>query len=187
MKIELETPSGLKITFEGDENSFKLFTGFLTELPGLADTLGASTAAQALPGPDRPDADEELEGAHADPLDPRHVASRLDAVEAKSDIDRITVMAQLAVDADRDGLDYELAARLFEDLGYPKPPRWAKTFSNAKARGYLRSAGERGVWRPTVQGENFARYGRKEAPPRRRAPAARRANQISLPAGGDDD
>jgi hypothetical protein len=184
MKIELETPSGLRITFEGDEDDFELFTGFLTELPGLAETLGSRPAElppaeKKPPTPDEPPNGGDSFGAH-------QVATRFEAVEAKTDIDRVTVIAQLAVESGADGVDYDTADRIFEELGYPKPNRWAKTFHNAKVRGFLRSAGERGTWRPTVQGENFARLGRKDAPTRRRTPS-RRPNQNALGPGGDSD
>lgn len=106
-------------------------------------------------------------------LDVRRIATELERVEAKSDIDRVTVFAQAAKDAGMEGINYETADRLYEELGIPKPSRWAKPFSNAKQRGLVRNLAY-GLWGPTVAGENFARHGiRPQA--RRRATTRRDA------------
>ena len=67
-------------------------------------------------------------------------------------------MAQAAVDAGLEGIDFATAEQLYGDLGIRKPLRFPKAFSNAKTRGLVKNV-KRGVWAPTVQGENYARYG----------------------------
>lgn len=67
-------------------------------------------------------------------------------------------MAQAAVEAGKEGIDYETVTRLYNDLGYKKPSRFTKTFSNARIKNYVKNVGQ-GMWRPTVPGENFAKLG----------------------------
>lgn len=170
IKIELELPSGLRIFFEGDEAGFDRFTRFLSELPGFVESLALPAASSAPP------TSEELETPASEngELSARSVADRLSAVNAGSDIERVTVFAQLAVEAGREGIDYETCDRLYTELGIPKPSRWARTFFAAKQRNLVRSVG-RGLWKPTIQGENMARLGHR--------PALRRAG---VKAGGED-
>jgi hypothetical protein len=101
-------------------------------------------------------------------IDVRALAERLATLEAKSDIDRVTVMAHAAMEAGLAGIDYGLAENLFVELGERKPTRIRATFQNARARGLVHPAG-RGTWAPTVAGENYARLGHKK--PRQRASA----------------
>jgi hypothetical protein len=157
MKITLELANGDKIAFEGDEADFERFNKWLAKPPALVEKLGATPApaSRALPG-NGGTANKELEAGDA--LDPRIVAERIKAVGAATDIEKVTVMAQAAVDAGREGLDYATVERLYSDLGFKKPPRFTKTFSNAKTRNLVKSVSQ-GVWRPTVPGENFARLG----------------------------
>lgn len=159
MKIAVELPNGARIEFEGENEEFRLFTAFLTKPPELIEGLGSMAAASNVPsllgGNAKPDALPA-----GDPLDPKHVAERLRSVGASTDIERVTVMAQLAVDAGRDGIDYATVERLYSDLGLRKPPRFTKTFSNAKTKNYVKSVSQ-GVWRPTVPGENFAKLGHR--------------------------
>lgn len=163
MKIELHLPSGLRITFEGDEAAFDRFTQFLTEPPSFVESLGHGPALQA---PDQPLELRAPSGEDAEPVDdalsPRGLHDRLARVGATTDIERVTVIAQAAVEAGKEGLDYSTVDRLYVELGLRKPARWPKTFANAKTRNLVRSVGQ-GVWRPTVVGENFARFGTRGA------------------------
>jgi hypothetical protein len=159
MKITLELPNGARIDFEGDEADFERFTKFLANPPALVEGLGSIPASTALSLPSRGDASGgELPAG--DPLDSRLIAERLKAVGAATDIERVTVMAQAAVEAGREGIDYATVTRLYDDLGIRKPSRFTKTFSNAKTRNLVKSVSQ-GVWRPTVPGENFARLGHR--------------------------
>jgi hypothetical protein len=164
MKISLQLPSGLQISFEGNEAAFDRFTEFLAEPPGFVENLGVSAPALAngtvheLEQGTSEDAPEQSD----DPLSSRVLHDRLREVGATTDIERVTVIAQAAVDAGKEAVDYSTVDRLYVELGLPKPARWAKTFSNAKARNLVRSVGH-GVWRPTVVGENFARFGARDS------------------------
>ena len=108
---------------------------------------------------------DEADGGSEAPrrIDVRALAQRLETLEAKSDIDRVTVMAHEACEAGLPGIDYETAERLFVELGERKPPRIRATFQNARTRGLVRVAG-RGIWAPTVAGENYARLGHRKRP-----------------------
>jgi hypothetical protein len=160
MKISLELPNGARIEFEGGNEEFKLFTDFLADPPELVDGLGSMTPQLAAAAVQNANV-KPAELGPADPLDPQHVAERLKAVSASTDIERVTVMAQLAVEAGRDGIDYRTVEQLYGDLGLKKPPRFTKTFSNAKTRNLVKSVSQ-GIWRPTVPGENFARLGHRQ-------------------------
>ena len=105
-------------------------------------------------------------------IDVRELAEQLGTLGAKSDIDRVTVMAHAAHEAGLAGIDYDAAERLFVELGERKPSRIRATFQNAKARGLVRPAG-RGTWAPTVAGENYARLGHKK--PKQRGAGGRSA------------
>ena len=184
MKISLELPSGLRITFEGDESEFEQFTGFLADVPGFVESLGLPVGTRDEQGFDDGLEDEDTGGA--DPLAARSVEARFRKVGATTDIERVTVIAQLAVEAGREGVDYDTTDRLFEELGHPKSPRWSRTFFNAKERNLVRSVG-RGLWRPTIHGENFARLGhRTDISPRRRG-ALPRAGSLPLEIEGGDE
>lgn len=172
--IEVKLPNGLEIRAEGDESVFDRVSALLKELRG-ANLEGAPS--------DPPDPDHGTNGGPGEtPLDVQELAARLTKVGATTDIERIAVLAQAAAEAGMEGLDYATVDRLFEELGQPKPPRWAKTFSNAKQRNYIRNVG-RGLWLPTVVGENFARYGKEGV--RRRALNAERPSPVpDDPEGG---
>lgn len=101
-------------------------------------------------------------------LDPNYVAARLEEVAANTDVERVTVMAAVAVDAGLPGLDIERAGELYRDLALKMPGMMRSTFSNAQTRGYLTNIGK-GVFKPTSVGLNFARLGiRKPSPAKRR-------------------
>jgi hypothetical protein len=175
MKISLRHPSGLEIEFEGDEKAFGRFAEFLSQdvgefVRGLspANIDNSEVPPLALPEASTETAYDsgtaETNGGGGNPLNPRVVAAHIERVEAKTDIDRVTVIAQAAVDAGLPGIDYATIEQLYTDMGLEKPMRFAKAFSNAKARGLVRSV-KHGTWAPTVQGENYARFGTK--PPKR--------------------
>jgi hypothetical protein len=111
----------------------------------------------------------------------------MQAVGATTDIERVAVLAQLAVEAGRPGIDAATADDLYEELGYPKPPRWSRTFFNAKQRNFVRMQG-RGVYRPTVQGENFARLGHRATTVVRPRPAVgAQRPQLAIDGGEEGD
>jgi hypothetical protein len=166
MKITIRHPAGLEISFEGNEEEFNRFTTFLGDPPSFVGALpAADRSAGGDGGPVR-------DGS----IDPQMIVSRFAEVGAASDVERVTVMAQIAVEAGRDGIDYPEVDRLYEQLGERKPANMRQTFSNAKRAGFVRSVGQ-GRWRPTVGGENFARLGIR---PRR----GRRGTQLA-PQGGE--
>ncbi len=105
---------------------------------------------------------QEAGGSEPDSLDPRAVAKTIERIGAKTDIERVTVIAQAAVDAGLPGIEYDAIDKLYGDMGIEKPARFAKAFSNAKGRGLVKSV-KHGTWAPTVQGENYARFGTKPA------------------------
>lgn len=186
MKISLKLASGATLEFEGDGEEFERISAFLSN-PPPALTASAPVSAQAVipAGVQHGDLGGEGLGEEVPPLDARNVATRLEGVGARSDMERVTVMAQLAVEAGEDGLDYGTVGRLYTELGFRKPPRFPKTFSNAKTAGLLRSV-KYGLWRPTVKGENYALgHGRPKDGGARRASAPSRTNDDAV--GGDDD
>lgn len=184
MKIELQLPSGLRITFEGDEAAFDRFTGFLNEPPGFVEHLGSGAAIEAADS--TPELEESTDGGSSgptdDPLSARALHERLREVGATTDMERVTVIAQAALEAGREAIDYSTVDTLYVELGLPKPARWAKTFANAKSRNLVRSVGH-GLWRPTVVGENFARFGTRETS---RSRARRSSERLELSPGEDE-
>lgn len=187
IKIGLRHPSGLEIEFEGDKDDFTAFAEFLTgDLGGFVQALTpASTGPTRVPaltraqddgGIEGSEGDDGLEGPDSGPLgsdgriDPRAVASRIAFLNASTDIERVTIIAQAAIDAGLEGIDYATIPRIYDDMGLPKPPRFPKAFSNAKGRGLVKSV-KYGVWAPTVQGENLARYGQRPNRRPKRGPA----------------
>jgi hypothetical protein len=179
LKISLRHPSGLEIDFEGDGEEFDRFAAFLSDkLSGLIGVAGPPRAGNGTvlaldPPSDTSDtADDELPvvlGQNGQ-IDARALGAQLERLDARTEIERVTVIAQAAIDAGLEGIDYDTIPRIYDDLGIPKPPRFAKAFSNAKDRGFVKSV-KGGVWAPTVQGENFARYGKRPARRARRGSA----------------
>ena len=100
-------------------------------------------------------------------LAPARVEAQFEAVGARTDVERVTVMAWLAREARALGLDVEAATHVYRELGLPTPGNWRSTFSNAATRGYIVNEG-RGIWRPTAVGENFARLGQRKPSPAKR-------------------
>jgi hypothetical protein len=187
MKFKL--PNGVE--FEGDAQEFAAFTSFLADLPTALQSEGLSEEPEGSGGDDGgstggdPGGDTGGDGPRGG-LAPGYVAERLSMVGASSDIERVTVIAQLAVEAGMAGADYQLTERLYTDLGLRKPARFTKAVANAKAKKYITTVGQ-GTWKPTYLGENYARgLGRATREPAHRRAAAQRP-QLSLHAGGDDD
>jgi hypothetical protein len=181
-QFTVKWPNGAEVTFEGDV-SFADLQAFLDRAEPPA-ALRETTQARSENTHHRDnggDGEEPLAVA----LDPARVQAQLDHVEARTDVERVTVMAWVAREAGAAGIDHDAAARIYRELGLPMPGNWRSTFSNAATRGYIVNEG-RGIWRPTSPGENFARLGqrRPSAAARRRN---RRAQPESLPLGGDGD
>jgi hypothetical protein len=156
MKVMIKLPSGLELSFEGDEPSFDRFTALLTDMPGFVETLGAGQ----IPDDTANNGQGALEpspGRSDNALDPKAIAERFTRVGASTDIDRVTVIAQAAMEAGMDGVDFVTAERIYDALALRKPAKWKAAFGNAKSRGYVQSAGAIGRWKPTVPGENFAK------------------------------
>lgn len=187
MKLTIKLPGGLEVEFEGDDDSFDRFTSFLGDLPGFVDSLGpVAPRPQVGPAPVAvvEDASSPIpEPGDGDTLDARSISERLEAVGAKTDIERVTVMAQAAIEAGREAIDFQTVDLLYTELGLRKPAQWKATFSNARTRGYVKNIGH-GRWRPTVPGENFARGHGKQRSPAKARGAADREPQLLPPEGG---
>lgn len=182
MKITIELPGPVGLTFEGDVDEFERFSGFVSELPELIGEIGPANAGELLEGGGG-DGDDGEDGTT--PLDPATLQARFSKVGASTDIERVTVIAQAAVESGREGADFALADKIYVALALAKPARWKVTFGNARTRGYLQNVG-RGVYKPTVPGENYARG--LGGPPKRR-PSQRTvsagASQAALESGSD--
>lgn len=151
MKLEITLPSGLRLAFEGERADLD-HTAELLKLDAVVGTgLEAPAANRALPPAGGADGNK-------DALDPKVLSERLKKVDAKNHIQRVTVMAQAAIDAGMEGLDFATVERLYKAIGVPKPGSWKATFSNARTAGQVQNVG-RGLWKPTTQGENYALYG----------------------------
>jgi len=168
-QFTIKYSNGAEVTFEGDV-SFKE----LREL--LADDLPRSLASPARGALGK---SREASEPSEDPLPPEaspemaridfgYLDARLEEVSARSDVERVTVLAHAAVEAGAPGLDIATAENWYRELALRMPGVWRSTFGNAQARGYLRNVG-RGLWRPTSAGENFARRGERKPSPARRA------------------
>jgi hypothetical protein len=184
MKFRFVHPSGLEISFEVDASDFERFKEYLPAevIRGVFERMSPGEAVdtdQLGAGGNEGGEDDasDDEAAKAGEIDVRKLAEDLERIGASSDIERVTVIAHAAGQAGMEGIDYSTMNRLYDELGYPKPPRWPKPFSNAKARGLVRNV-KYGIWLPTIQGENFARYGRRDT-------AKKRSGR--KPAGGATD
>lgn len=171
-KFEIKFPNGTEINFEGDEEAFEKFKSFLAEgVPTFVEAVQSASPALAgragvspQPSPFEGDSPEAVA-----PPTARIDIGRLNELiaVARSDVERVAVMAFAAVEFGLRGLDYATAEDWYRQLGLRRPGRMRSTFSNAATRGYIHSVG-RGLWRPTPAGENLAVRGE-----RRRAPQAR--------------
>jgi hypothetical protein len=168
MKIVVRHPNGIERTFEGTDEEL---TKAADLIPGFVDgfRVGQPARADTPPGEtpedetgERSDGEEGGgEALYPEALDPAQLHARFSEVNATTDIERVTVLAQAAVDAGMEGLDYETVADLYRKLGLRMPGKWRSTFSNAQNRGYIYSVG-RGKWKPTPAGYNLARLGEKQ-------------------------
>jgi hypothetical protein len=174
------------LEFEGELAEFDRLAG-VVEMP--ADLLARVRAGYEPDAPrDEAGQDKEVQDdggtstgvSGSGSIDVHALAQRLGTLGAKSDIDRVTVMAHAAKEAGLEGIDYKLAERLFVELGERKPTRIRATFQNAKARGLVRPAG-RGTWAPTVAGENYSRLGHKK--PKQRAAGGRTPARVGVSGG----
>jgi len=158
--------NGAEVTFEGDV-TFEEVRAFLNSEPPALVAAPAPGVLRAATATD-PDTSSKEEGPPRARLDANYVDARLQEVGARTDVERVTVMAAAAVDAGLPGLDIETAGSLYKDLALRMPGLMRSTFSNAQTRGYLTNIGK-GVFQPTSAGLNFARLGmRKPSPAKRR-------------------
>lgn len=171
IKLSLKHPSGLEVSFEGEADTLDQVIALLkAELPDALKGLepGSAPPRTGDKGSDgKPPPRPQGGPGPGTPLDPLSLAEEFERVGAKTDIERITVIAQAAKDSiGREGLDYDTADQVYLELGLKRPSQWRSTFSNARTRGYLRNTG-RNVWVTTVMGENFALLGER-GPARKR-------------------
>jgi hypothetical protein len=181
-QFTIKWPNGAEVTFEGDV-SFKDLEAFLDREEPPSALRGEPLAASASSSRDGVADVNGEEDKVVVSLDPQNVFDRFETVGARTDIERVTVIAFAAQEAGAPGIDIDTAQRLYRELGLRMPGVWRSTFSNAATRGYLVNEG-RGVWRPTAAGENFARLGQRRPSATRRR---RRASQDSQARGGDSD
>jgi hypothetical protein len=175
MKFSLKLANGATLDFEGDSTEFERVSEFLVEPP---ESLTSGTVEA-----EQPDGQSHHGGGEGSPLDPGNVSAEIEQLGARNDQERVTVMAQLAVDAGKEGIDFETLNSLYTELALKKPANFpTKTLSNAKYSGLMKMVSP-GVWRPTYKGENFAKgHGRgNSAAPRRTRPKS------SANAGGESD
>lgn len=170
-QFTIKWPNGGELTYEGDVS----FNELLDLLNREAPPFLAGTSNPAPPRVDGSPRVEEAADPALPPLDVRVLDRQMQEVEAATDVERVTVFAQAALDSGRSGIDIPTAENLYRELALRMPGNWRSTFSNAQTRGYLRIA-ERGVWRTTAAGENFARRGE------RRPSAVRRRRRRAEPA-----
>jgi hypothetical protein len=176
----------MKLIIHNGATAFE-FEGELAELDRLAEMIEIPrnllsrlrAGANAIDTP--ANVEQDSHGARAPAvargggeIDVRALSELFRTREAKSDVDRVTLMAHVAIEAGLPGIDYETAERLFVELGERKPTRIRATFQNAKVRGLVRTVG-RGIWTPTVVGENYARLGYKAPRSRSERPRQRSA------------
>src|SRR5688572_30708342 len=96
MKIKIELPNGATLEFEGDQAEFDRVKQFLAEPP---DALSAPPTRSPTKDLEGDSGDGEGENGEVATLDPGFVLERLNMVGASTDIERVTVIAQLAVEA----------------------------------------------------------------------------------------
>lgn len=195
MKIEIRHPNGAERRFEGTEDELAKAVEVIPDfVEGFRVPPPDSTGRELPPrrqeeSPAKRDdggSPEEGETTPLNPasLDPAHLHARFTEVNATTDIERVTVLAQAAVDAGMEGLDYETVSDLYRKLGLRMPGKWRSTFSNAQNRGYIYSVG-RGKWVTTPAGYNLAKLGEKQSR-RRSRPRAGGQLQASTTTGEGD-
>jgi hypothetical protein len=181
MKISLKLANGATLDFEGDPADFDRISAFLADPPESLSAEPPEATTAAIPSRDLPAQAKLPTGS----LDPAAVLERLERVGANNDQERMTVMAQRAVETGKEGVDYPTLRELYTELGFPKPAQFpTKTLANAKNSGLVKLV-KQGIWRPTFRGENFASgHGRGERVPRRSAPRPKSSNDNR---GGESD
>ena len=172
-QFSIKWPNGAEVTFEGDVTFAELQEFLNGETPPVLAT--SPVGARGAPAP-RDGEPTSVSTDHPMPLNPAVVESRFQEVDARTDVERVAVMAQLAVDAGLPGIDQPTAERLYRELALRIPGLWRATFSNAHTRGYVTSAGQ-GNWRPTSAGSNFARLGERRPSPAKRRKSPRRTKE----------
>lgn len=171
MKISLRLPNGATLEFEGDKSEFERLSKFLESPP---DSLAAEVVPVGSTGGGA--ASGAISGQAS--LEPAAVLQRLDQVGVNNDQERVTVMAQLAMDTGKEGIDYATLNHLYTELALRKPAQFpTKALANAKSSGLVRMV-KPGIWRTTFRGENFAKgLGRGErAAPRRSSSRTQASN-----------
>src|SRR4051812_30994421 len=98
MKLTIRLPAGLEVAFEGDDSEFERFSQFITRFPEFVESLGPVAPPELGTGGDDQN-DNGGAGNDGDPLDPKVLNARLERVGAKNHIERVTVMAQAAVES----------------------------------------------------------------------------------------
>lgn len=184
MKISLKLANGAVLEFEGDKSEFERLSKFLESPP---ESLAAATnAEQSRFETSGQGENESPPPAPVSSLEPSAVVARFEQVGARNDQERVTVIAQMAVEGGREGIDYDTLNQLYTELGLRKPAQFpSKTFANAKGSGLVKAV-KPGLWRPTYKGENFSRgHGRGERQ-QARHPGSRSKGSTSN-SGGDRD
>jgi hypothetical protein len=160
MKISLKLANGAQLEFEGDPEDFERVSEFLTEPP---DSLTAGGDPPGVQTRDSKVGHADDGGKEPSPsLDPATVAAEFERLGVANDQERVTVLAHLARENGKEGIDFETVNHIFTELGLRKPAQFpSKTFANAKNSGLVQPV-KPGIWRPTFRGENFARgHGRE--------------------------
>jgi hypothetical protein len=165
-QFTIKWPNGAELTYEGDVSFAELVELLDQEAPPLLTMSGASQSqpprVRIADGGNGP---EDVEPVRTDF---GFLDARFQEVGARTDVERVTVMAQVAVEAGAPGLDISMAENWYRELGLRMPGLWRSTFANAQTRGYIKNV-SRGMWAPTAAGENFARRGERRPSPKRRA------------------
>lgn len=180
MKISLKLANGAILDFEGDEKEFERLAGFLADPP---DSLAAAAGATTQPPTVDEGRNDQAAGLVA--LDPANVAARFQELEPRNDQERVAIIAHLAVESGKEGVDFPTLTSLYRELGLQTPAQFpSKTLSNARSSGLMAMV-KPGVWRPTYRGANFARgFGRGERAGRR---SGARPTDFNDREGGETD
>lgn len=168
-QFTIKWPNGAELTYEGDVSFDELVDLLDQQTPPLLAMSGQSAPLSRRQADDL----NGDEGAKPSRVDFAYIDSRFQEVGARTDVERVTVMAQVAVEAGSPGLDIKTAENWYRELGLRMPGLWRSTFANAQTRGYIKNV-SRGVWAPTAAGENFARRGeRRPSPVRKKHPRSK--------------
>jgi hypothetical protein len=166
-QFTIKWPNGAELTYEGEVSFDELLDLLDRDAPPTLLTGGGPGGRQTVGSDGGDGGGGGGRGGGGNGFDYQSIEARFEEVAARTDVERVTVLAQVALDAGLSGIDTETAENIYRELGLRMPGNWRSTFSNAQTRGYLRNA-ERGVWRPTAAGENFARRGERRPSPQQR-------------------